>query len=230
MAAAQDMSPAPAGGNPNGASGGDRQSRVDHLYLKSYAAAKGDLSACAGDQDCLEQTDKVKSWLCVSSVCDGTDKSKEPLDCFTGAKNDFSDKTVQQQINSSLCSYMQSPSTMTRKGVLSHLGKGAGEDVLIEFGAYIMAIKSGSSTSCEEYIKDFLGNYGPNWNYRWFKALAGCRILAHERTPAQEEADFSSWFAAVQGSGKCSDILNTDMRNQCYNPGATSAIASYVQL
>lgn len=85
-----------------------------------------------------------------------------------------------------------------------------------------MALK-GSAESCENYIKSYVGayGYGSQWNYRWYRALSGCRILAHESTREQEEKDFYTWLGVVREAGDpCSDIVNSELRNACSTPGA----------
>ena len=85
-----------------------------------------------------------------------------------------------------------------------------------------MALK-GSAESCENYIKSYVGayGYGSQWNYRWYRALSGCRILAHESTREQEEKDFYTWLGVVREAGApCPDIVNSELRNACSVPGA----------
>ena len=96
-----------------------RKALVDQLDLKMYEAAAGDLSLCGDDKDCLEQAKEIKYWLCAAAVCDGTDKSKKPIDCFEGVSDKYS-KEDQDQINSSICSLIESPGTVTRQALLSH--------------------------------------------------------------------------------------------------------------
>ena len=123
---------------------------------------------------------------------------------------------------------MASPGSLTRKALLSHLDRGASEDDLIEYGAYLFALK-GAKDSCEEYIKDYLGPFGSRWDSHWFAALSGCRILTHASTSSAEEKDYSTWFGAAQGTASCADIINPEMRNECFDPGATSSLSAFVQ-
>ncbi len=197
---------------------------VDQLGLKMYEAAVGNLSLCADDKSCLKFVDSIKEELCIIAVCDGTDKSKKPADCFKGMSDRFS-KKVLDQINQLSC---KSPSPEKRRAVLNIPGLGNNEDGLVEGGAYQMALK-GSALSCENYIKDYVGAYGSQWNYKWYRALSGCRILAHERTRKQEEKDFYTWFGVAQRSGNCSDIVNSEMRNACNAPGAASPVPLFAQ-
>src|SRR5690242_34445 len=39
----------------------------EYLDLRPYQAAAGDLSACAGDSDCLRNSEDIQIWLCVSN-------------------------------------------------------------------------------------------------------------------------------------------------------------------
>jgi hypothetical protein len=197
---------------------------VDHLQLVEYEAVLGDLSLCAGDENCVKHAQRVKSWFCAAALC-GTGGMKEPSTCFKKPSRQLSVE-AEEQLNTAFCSVIKSPNTETRRAMLSYLPD-ASEDILVEDGAYFLAL-NGSALSCEEYITNYVGAYGSQWNYKWFRALSGCRILGHESTREQEEKDFYAWFGVVQGSGKCSDIANSEMRNECYSPGATAAIAAYV--
>ena len=209
-----------------------RQILINKLDLKNYEALKGDWSLCVCDTGCLEDVKDMKYWVCLSAVCGGTDKSKKPFECFKELANKYT-QDVQDQINASICALIESPSSLTRRAVLGHFlntksdhdSEDMMEHYLIEFGAYLMAAK-GSAESCEDYIKNYVGPYGSQWNSEWYKELSGCRILAGERTRAQEEKDFYTWFGVVQGSGNCSDIVNSEMRKACSAPGATSPLPS----
>lgn len=197
------------------------KSNVDRLHLNMYeAAAAGDLSLCGDDTICLKHAKDIKSWICGAAVCDGTDTSKKPVDCFEGA-SDPESKEDRDQRNSSLCSLIKTPSSETRRNLLTHMGYLEYEDNFVESEAYLMALK-GSAVSCESYIKDYVGPYGgPQWNYRWYRALSGCRILAHESTREQEEKDFYTWFGVLREVGDpCLDIVNSELRNACSTPGA----------
>ncbi|MBF0570991.1 MAG: hypothetical protein HQL12_03880 [Candidatus Omnitrophica bacterium] len=201
-----------------------RKALVDRLYLMVYEAIRADnLSLCADDDYCLRHTRVIQSLRCVADICDGKDKSKEPLDCAKDFADQYS-KEVQDQINSSLCSMVESPGAMTRKAYLRHVTDET-EDEVVESGAYIMALK-GSAESCEDYIKDYVGAYGPQWGPKWYRALSGCRILTGERPREQEEKDFYTWFGVLQGTGSCSDIINAEMRKACNAPQAASPVPS----
>jgi len=203
-----------------------RKFLVDQLDLRMYEAAVGDLSLCADDKICLKHAKRVKSWLCAASVCDGTDKSKEPIACFDG----FSNPSIKvlDQIDASICPFIKFPSAETGRALLIH-NPDMPEDDLIKVGASLLAIKR-SVASCEDYIKNYVGPYGgPKWNYQWYRDLSGCRILAHKSTREQEERDFYTWLGVVQGLGNCSDIVNSEMRKACNAPGAISPAPVYEQ-
>lgn len=196
-----------------------RESLIARLRLNMFEAV-GNPSLCADDKICLKYVKWIKSWLCVASVCEGTDKSKEPTACFQkGFTEKLSIKAL-DQINLLMCPLIKSPSAEIRRTLLSYIPDTT-EDYLVELGAYILASKE-SVASCENYIKGYVGAYGPQWKYEWYRALSGCRILAHKRTREQEEKDFDTWFRVVQGSGNCSDIVDPEMRYACGVPEATS--------
>ena len=200
----------------------------NHLHLRTFEAATGDLSLCAGDKDCFKYAKEIKAWVCAADVCERKATSKKPLDCWVGGLREYS-KEVIDQTNPLMCPALNSPSLETRRAVLSHLPRWdvEGEDTFVEYGAYLMALK-GSAASCEDYIKNYVGAYGPQWKFKWYRMLSGCRILAHERTREQEEKDFYTWFRVVQGSGHCSDIVNSEMRKACNAPQAASPGPSFI--
>ena len=201
-----------------------RKLLVDRLHLRIYEAAAGDFSLCADDKYCSKEAKTIKSWRCAADVSNGTDKSKNPFDCFEGTADKYS-KEDQAKIASSFRSLIGSPSAITRQAFLSYSLGAATEDFIVEQGAYYMVSK-GSAESCENYIKDYVGAYGPQWKPDWYKALSGCRILAGKSTREQEEKDFYTWFGVVQGSGNCSDIVNSEMQKACNAPGAASPMPS----
>ena len=204
-----------------------RKVLVDRLDLKRYEAAAGDLSSCVDDKRCLKLAKRIKFWVCANAICDGTDKSKKLIDCFGGGSNKYSQKD-QDQIASSMCAVIESSSPVTRQALLRHLSdSNTTEDDLVEYAAYPLAL--GSAVSCEDYIKNYVGAYGSQWTSQWYKAMSGCRILAHERTREQEEKDFYTWFGVEQGLGNCSDIVNSEMRKACSAPGAASPAPSFPQ-
>ncbi len=73
--------------------------------------------------------------------------------------------------------------------------------------------------SCENYIKSYVGT---QWSWKWYREVPGCRILARERTRAQEEKDFLIWLGVTKGVGECFDIVNKGMRRFCYDPNVVS--------
>ncbi|MBF0570997.1 MAG: hypothetical protein HQL12_03910 [Candidatus Omnitrophica bacterium] len=223
----QIMTPA---SDPNGAVVNEatesRKILINHLALKEYEVVwTGNLSLCADDQGCLGHAKRIKSWVCAAGACDGKDKSKKPLDCFEGVADKYS-KEVQEHINLAFCSLIASPSHLTRQAVLTQLSDlNAKEEHLVEGGASLLALR-GSAESCENYIKDYVGAYGPQWGPKWYRALSGCRILTGERPREQEEKDFYTWFGVLQGTGSCSGIINTEMSKACNAPQAASPVPS----
>ncbi len=196
-----------------------RESFVHRLGLRIYEAETGNLSLCAEDKFCLEDANYFKSWLCAASVCNGTDKSKKPIACFSKKASDKFSIEVTDQIDASICPFIKSPNAKTRQALLIHMPSNM-EDELLDIGAYLLALK-GSAASCEDYIKNYAGAYGPQWEYQWYRAMSGCRILTHESTREQEEEDFYTWFKVAQGSGHCSNIMNSEMRKACNALGST---------
>ena len=100
---------------------------------------------------------------------------------------------------------------------------------MVENGAYLLAFK-GEANSCQDFIKSYVGAYGPNWNFKWYRAMSGCRILAHESTREKEEKDFYTWFGAEQGLNDCSGIVNSELKAACNTKGAASPKPSYETL
>ena len=193
----------------------------DEWYLRMYEAAGGDISLCANKEDCLVDAQRIRSWFCAADVCAGADKSRKAINCFEELSNKYS-KEAQEQIDSSFCSLLASPNTITRKAFLGHIGDpNLTEDRLVKYVAFVLALK-GPSQSCQDHIKNYVGPYGPQWKSQWYKALSGCRILTRERTREQEEKDLSAWAAAKDGAGRCSDIVNIEMRKVCDTPQAAS--------
>ncbi|MEI7998754.1 MAG: hypothetical protein WCH62_04535 [Candidatus Omnitrophota bacterium] len=208
----------------NGILTDSRNTFIDQLHLRMYEAAIGDLSLCADDQYCLGHAKEIRYWRCVNNVCNGVDKTKNLKDCFDKILDKYS-KEDQDQMSSSMCALIESPSALTRQAFLNHVSKitAITENDVVRLEAVLLALK-GSAELCERFIKNYVGEYGPQWGYQWYRAMSGCRILAHERTREQEEKDFLTWFGVVQGMSNCSDIINSEMRKACKAPGATSPI------
>ena len=179
---------------------------IFHLYLNMYEAANGGMSVCGGDEGCLKRAEIFQDLSCAAAVCDGSDRSKKMLDCFpmrqvklTPVQQLEKDQyqLILNDLNSKGCDLINNPGTETRQKLGGSLPARV-ENKLVELGAYLLALK-GSAESCEEYIKDYVGAYGPQWNYRWYRAMSGCRILAHQTTREEEEKDFYTWFADCDG-------------------------------
>ena len=200
---------------------------VEQLKLKMYEAAEAELSLCKDDPTCLYYAKQIKSWRCAASVCDGEEKGKEPVLCFEGSSDKYS-KEVLPKINESMCTVIKSSTKETRQA-LSSQASDIFENRLVENGAYLLAFK-GEANSCQDFIKSYVGAYGPNWNFKWYRAMSGCRILAHESTREKEEKDFSTWFGAEQGLNDCSGIVNSELKAACNTKGAASPKPSYETL
>jgi hypothetical protein len=198
---------------------------VRQLNLKIYEAATGNLSLCGGDAFCIKYASLIQSWRCSSDVCDGTDKNKKLINCLGGDSAKYSEEE-QSKLYSSGCSLIKSPGPGTRRSFSADFPDLGNENYLVEFGAYLLALK-GSDTSCEDYIKSYVGPYGPKWNFEWYRAMSGCRILSNASTRELEEKYYYTWFGVLRGSGRCSDIYITEMRKACSAPGATSPVPNY---
>ncbi|MDE2214047.1 MAG: hypothetical protein KGJ61_02865 [Candidatus Omnitrophica bacterium] len=200
-----------------------RQALMEQLHFNAFQAAKGGLSLCGGDEGCLSKAKGIRRWICAYTACQGN-TGKEPTECFYKQISQYPLKT-QEELASLICPVLNSPGAGTRQAFFTHVpdfSKDDEGDTVAEI-AYVLALK-GSASSCEEYVKDYVGPYGPNWNFNWYRALSGCRILADVRTPEQESKDFYTWFGVAQGTGSCSDIVNSEMRDACNAPGAGSPI------
>lgn len=196
------------------------ESFVKRWHFNRYqAVAADDLSVCADDEICLKHAKRIKSWVCAATVCGGADTTKKPVDCFEEFREEYAPE-MQEQINLAICPVIQSSSPETREALLTKI-PGSTEDKLMEYGAYLLALK-GSAESCENYIKKYVGPFdNGRWNLEWYRALSGCRILARERTREQEEKDFYYWRGVSRAKGDpCIEIVNSDLRNACATPGS----------
>jgi hypothetical protein len=216
-ALAQDAGNQPPMTSVSDTSAGDANAPVDPkaeyikmLHLKDFEASLGNLSLCADDPTCLRNAKLFNSLLCAAGACQ-SNRGKKAIDCFeAGFKQ--SPQEVRDQIESSMCAMIESPSAETRQAFLSHISddQDTKEDTLIEYVAYILAEK-GSGAKCEKYINDNMSTK----DIEQYRALSGCRILSHQSSREQEEKDYSAWYDVDQGSGRCVNILNTDMRSAC---------------
>jgi len=204
---------------------GKREFFVNKLDLKTYEAAARDLSWCAGDKSCITMVKVMKAWLCAAKECDRKDKKEQPIACFMSFPHSQSGADL-GKINTWICPYIKSPSTETRRALVSHMR--TKEDKLVENEAYLLAL-NGSAVSCENYIKDYVGAYGHQWKIKWFGVMSGCRILARQSTLELEEEDYYTWFGVMLGSGHCSGILNSEMRRACNSLGTGSTMLSPVE-
>lgn len=184
---------------------------ADYLDLKVYEAAKGDLSACSGDKDCINNAQQIRNWFCAADVCEGKDKGKEPTSCFKGLL-DQQPVSKKEVLSTIICPVILSPSKETRKALMSQFPN-MKEEELVESAAYLLAVRK-SAEACEDYIKNYLGT--SNYKLGWYKVFAGCRILANQSSRKQEENDFSAWV-----EGKCSSITNSRMRATCTTSGSS---------
>ncbi len=202
-----------------------REVLVKELELRKFVVLAGDLSSCAGNSLCLKYAKEVRKGYCAVDACNGTDQSKDPTACYPESFANYTIKAKEQAVTA-FCSWIKSPGIETKESLMTHLPPGSDEGDWVESVAKALALK-GSAVSCENFIKANVGEYGPKWNYKWYRALSGCRIIAHERTRKEEEKDFYTWFGVVRGLGQCSDIVNSEMRNACSAPGAASPLPTY---
>lgn len=194
---------------------------LNQLHLEKYEAAVGDLSLCSNNLECLDYVKRIKSWCCAAEACEGKGKVQKPLECFEGVSSKYTKKII-GQVGPLICPLIKHPTPRARRAILVRIP--SPEDEQVEHLAGFMAVKE-SAASCEEYIKTYVGAYGPQWKSTWYKAMSGCRILSGERTRVQEERDFDTWFGVTRGVGACSDISNKEMRNACSAPGATPPVS-----
>ncbi len=192
---------------------------VSEIGLMAFEAALGDLSMCGSDRKCLKYGPRVKAWICLGAVCSGEDKSKQPIECSKALLEEYP-KEIHDQINAALCPVIESPTPEARKALLQYIPD-MGDHKIVEYRAYVMAVRE-SSQACIDFIKDYVGPYGPQWTYVWYRALSGCRILSKERTRADEENDIKAWLRVIEKRGDCSQIVDNEMRSACETPGATS--------
>lgn len=175
------------------------------------AVVTGDLSLCGGDADCVEEVTMVQSWSCAAEICDATDNTKNPLDCFDEDEPDHSPfRGDQKEITLSLCAFIKSSSPVARTEFLHYVSHpNATEDAMVQVKAYLMALK-GSGEECINHVKNYIGSYGPNWKYRWYRVLAGCRILSHEKSRSEQERNFLYWY-----NNKCPMLTDFELREAC---------------
>lgn len=205
-----------------------QQQSEDKWRLRVFEAAlKNDPALCQQDQYCLKHARYYQSLVCIDRVCDGSDKSRTPVECAKAFADKYS-KEQQGKINIALCDLIRSPSKATRKAYLS-LVVDEGEGEAVELGAYLMAFK-GSADACKAYIKSYVGSYGPRWSFQWYRALSGCNILAGKSTWEQEERDFRAWMGVIKGTGRCSDISHRELMRACSARKAASPAPVYEQL
>ena len=201
---------------------------VDKFRLRVYEATiKQDQSLCEQDEYCLDHMRYYRSLVCIDEVCNSKDKSKRSVDCAPAFAALYSPE-IQVKVSGALCSLINYPGAATRAAYLS-LVVDETEGEAVELGGYLMALK-GSAALCQEYIRQYVGVWGPAWNFQWVRALSGCRILAKERTRAEEEKDLNIWLGAAPGAGHCLDIVNSDMREACSATGAKPPNPAYEQL
>jgi len=201
---------------------------IDKFRLRVYEATiKVDSSFCKADQYCLDHMRYYRSLICIDEVCNLTDKSERSVDCAPAFAALYSPE-LQVKVSDALCALVSDPGPATRKAYLN-LVVNETEGEAVELGGYLMALK-GSSRSCQDYIKQYVGPWGSSWNFQWIRALSGCRILAKESRSEDEERDLNKWLAVAQGAGHCSDIVNIDMREACGAPGAKPPVPAYEQL
>lgn len=209
-------------------------SSADRFSLKRFeAAAEGDLSLCKGNEGCEEMVARLNSLVCADDICNAISSTKNPLDCFDGGEPD-SNIFIDGDRNAmalSLCALIKSPSHETRKEFFGYtLRSNLAEDAsihlkaedgsvhlrndLVHTTAYLIARKN-SGDACINFIKDYVGPYGPNWTFNWYRVLAGCRILSYERSREELEYSFSYWY----DENYCPLIVDDELRQACEAAG-----------
>ncbi len=194
---------------------------IDYLYLDAFDKTKGNAGGCQGncDSDAKEKA-WVKAWSCIANAC-SAQGDRQPMEClktFWGTMSDAQHKAG----NNGLCHMVQSPGERTRKDMMK-IFTDCSESGWVEGTAFTYAF-AGNAGACQKYIKDFVGPYGPAWNDNWYMDMSGCRLLASQRTRADEEKDFTFWL-----DGQCQRIANAEMRDACKAPKAPRPLAQYGQ-
>ncbi|MBF0511146.1 MAG: hypothetical protein HQL13_02335 [Candidatus Omnitrophica bacterium] len=207
---------------PDNGTAEGRKALVDSLHLKTYAAFEN-RALCQGDEKCLNQENIAKLVVCLGDLCDGSNPYKKPQECFQGRFENASKKVMDNAVYT-MCSLVKSHDAKARQDLLGRF-PGSKESYLINYFSYYLAMKQ-SAQACEAYIKDYVGAYGPQWNWKEYRMLSGCRILAHATTLKQEENDYFTWFGVLQGVAHCSDIVNPEMRQACNTPSAGTPVPS----
>lgn len=196
-----------------------RELLVSYLHLKVFAAAADDLALCAGDAYCLRHAKQIRELPCAVDAC--MNASKAPTSCFANTFDHYSAQD-QQQASAAICAWVKSPSHETRVVVVSHIPI-LNETDLVRAMAYVAALK-GSGDQCVSTFKDFWGAYGPQWQYKWYRELAGCRIMSHQSTYKQEEKDFYTWYGVEYGLDHCAHIIDPELHQACSVPGSSSPV------
>ncbi len=197
-------------------------SLVRQVNLNIFAAGIGQ-SSCGNDSICLEGADFVKAYICVNEACEGRDTSKKPAECFPDVSDLYSSEE-QGQINTTICrAAVQSPNSRTRKIFLSRVPN-TEEGYLVEIGALILASK-GDAEACRTYFKEY---YQPlsssKLDYKRYRVLFGCSILAGESTLQEANDDYKKWLQVIRGSEECSAISNNALEKVCEEAGPAADI------
>jgi hypothetical protein len=202
-----------------------RDELVKSLGFNKYEAAKGDLAACKGDQDCLDYAKEFKSMYCISAACSQNNPAQGPASCIPELAQKF---TAQDRgmISAAICNYIKDPSDLneqplTRYFPATHPGKWE------RFAAFLSAI-NGRRGDCEYELKTYLGFFGPKWTFEWYRDLAACSIFAGTMSKDELERDFYIWFGIARGTGTCGEIKNKQLQRACKSPG-TCPLPPYAQ-
>ena len=182
------------------------ESFIKLLNLEVFEIAlKGDVSWCKNDKKCINGVTVIKNMSCIVDTC-AEGGSKDPSSClnFSGDKD---------QLNTLVCNLLRSPGPETKQAFLQVYPKQM--DDTMSGAAFYSALK-GNSDDCQDQIKKYKGPYGSKWNFSWYGALSGCRILAGQRTREEEEKDLSVWFFDVKGDVQhCLRIEHLELRDAC---------------
>ncbi|MBP6342942.1 MAG: hypothetical protein KA403_03305 [Candidatus Omnitrophica bacterium] len=203
-------SPSPFAATPESKEPFQIKEIVDQIGLVAYDAAMRDLAACQKDESCLQRAKRINVARCIAKVCPGQGSEKNPASCFDDSFGSISSGT-RDQINASFCPTF-SPSDDSLKDLKGYLPN-IPDNELAEFEAYALAAGE-SSTSCQNYIKHYVGPFGPQWNSELYRVLSGCRIIGGESSLGQEENDFYTWIG-VKRKFSCNNIVDTEFKNVC---------------
>lgn len=198
---------------------------MQDLGLERYQAARGNLEACHGDEDCLQYAKEFKSLQCISEACDKNAGSQGVMDCVPDVNAKYN---LQQraEISTAICHTLKFNDDSGIKVLANYFPK-TQPGKYERMAAFISAIK-GNAKACQGQLIGYVGVFGPKWTFAWYRDLAACSILAGDSTPEEIGKDFYTWLGVARGLGTCSAIDNPLLRRACKSPD-TCPLPMYAQ-